>query len=55
LGKGHCSDKLQDPPTEGTVKASSGFNAEADAKILRTAMKGFGKWLSDIGMVGPCS
>ena len=32
----------QEPPTEGTVKPYPSFNAEADAKTLRTAMKGFG-------------
>ena len=32
----------QEPPTEGTVKPYPSFNAETDAKTLRTAMKGFG-------------
>ena len=33
---------MQEPATEGTVKAHSNFDAEADAKALRQAMKGFG-------------
>ena len=33
---------VQEPVTEGTVKASTNFNVEADAKALRDAMKGFG-------------
>ena len=33
----------QEPPTEGTVKPYPSFNAETDAKTLRTAMKGLGK------------
>lgn len=33
----------QEPPTQGTVTPHSQFSAEADAKTLRTAMKGFGK------------
>ena len=34
---------LQEPATEGTVKAHANFNAETDARALRDAMKGFGK------------
>ena len=33
----------QEPVGEGTVKAHPRFNAEADAKALRDAMKGFGE------------
>ena len=32
----------QEPPTEGTVKPYPSFNAETDARTLRTAMKGLG-------------
>lgn len=34
---------IQEPPTQGTVKPHSPFDAETDAKKLRNAMKGFGK------------
>ena len=35
----------QEPPTEGTVKPHSPFNAETDAGVLRKAMKGFGEYI----------
>ena len=34
---------IQVPSTHGTVKPHSPFDAEEDARTLRTAMKGFGK------------
>ena len=39
---------VQEPATEGTVKAHAHFNAETDVKALRTAMKGFGQSVLDV-------
>ena len=39
----HTCVAIQEPATEGTVKAHANFNAETDARALRDAMKGFGE------------
>ena len=43
LGSHSLLFSQKEPVTEGTVKPSTGFNAENDAGVLRKAMKGFGK------------
>jgi len=47
------SQQLQQPATEGTLKAYPAFDPEADAAALRKAMKGLGECCSYMYSVLP--